>query len=177
LTAFDAEQTGAALKMYAVGLPFFTLVRITVPAFYAVKDTRTPAIVSIFSVAVNIFLCFQLRDDYGFVGLALAASIAGIANLTALTFLLRKRVSFEGNREVTTSGIKILLAASIMALAIWTAREYLINGILAGHLHRLVELLLLLAIGLLVYLGLCYLLGIEEWRNLSKGFLKRLRGR
>ncbi len=176
-SAEDSLQTGNALMMYAVGLPFFTLVRITVPAFYAVKDTRTPAIVSIFSVAVNIFLCFQLRDQYGFVGLALAASIAGIVNLTALTYLLRKRISIEENNQVAISGIKIILAASIMALAIWSAKTYLIGGLLAGTLHHLVELLLLLTIAAVVYLLFCHLLGIEEWHNLTKGIARRLRGR
>ncbi len=176
-TAFDSQQTGNALMMYAIGLPFFTLVRITVPAFYAVKDTRTPAIVSVFSVAVNIFLCFQLRDRFGFIGLALAASIAGIVNLTALTYLLRKRVSIEENRQVMVSGVKIILAASIMAVAILGARTYLVGGLLSGALHRIVELLLLLGIGVTVYLTLCHLLGIEEWHTLSKGIIRRIRGR
>lgn len=176
-TAFDSEQTGNALAMYAIGLPFFTLVRITVPAFYAVKDTRTPAIVSIFSVAVNIFLCFQLRDEYGFIGLALAASIAGVVNLTALTYLLRKRVTIEENRHVMIGGAKIILASAMMAAAIWASRTYITGDWLAGQLHHLVELILLLVIAVVVYLAFCYLLRIEEWHNLSRGVIRRIRGR
>jgi len=56
---------------------FRTIYSIVSRYFYAQKDTRTPLVVSLFAIALNIYLAFTLSrpDAYGIVGLALAQSI------------------------------------------------------------------------------------------------------
>lgn len=171
----DTIQTGRALAMYAVGLPFFTLVRITVPAFYARKDTRTPALISIVSVALNIFFCFQLREAYGFVGLALAASLAGIANFTLLTYLLRRRTEISGDRENLIALGKIGAASVAAGVSVWLMKHYLFDKIFASRIHNLIDLTAMLMVACLVYLLCCRLLRVEEWTKLSAAVMRRLK--
>ncbi len=173
-TADDAVNTGRALAMYALGLPFFTLVRISVPAFYAMRDTRTPAIISIFSVAVNILLCFQFREHLGFAGLALAASVAGFGNFAMLAFLLRKRAGINYDASFYSAMLRMLTATAIMGVAVWAAREYLLGRIIKSDLHHLLDLTILLVIAGLVFLVMCHWLRIEEWSRLWGAVSRKL---
>ena len=95
------------------------------PAFYALKDTRTPALISVFSVVLNIFFCFQLRGAYGFVGLALAASLAGVANFALLTYLLRSRIDMTGDRD------NLIALGKIVAASLVTGSDRLVDEALS----------------------------------------------
>lgn len=171
----DTLQTARALSMYCIGLPFFTLVRITVPAFYALKDTRTPAIVSIFSVVMNIFFCFQLRGTYGFVGLALAASLAGLINFALLTFLLRQRIDIAGNKDNLIALLKIAAASVVAGAAIWLMKHFFFAEIQQSRLSNLGAVTLMLAIAAAAYLILCRAFRLEELTRLTDAFVRRFK--
>jgi putative peptidoglycan lipid II flippase len=174
-TAIDTTQTARALAMYCVGLPFFTLVRITVPAFYALKDTRTPAIVSVISVVLNIFFCFQLRGTYGFVGLALAASLAGLVNFALLTYLLRHRIDITGNRQNLVALMKIAAATIVAGGLIWLIKHFFFAEVHHSRLINLGAVTLMLAAAAAAYLAICRLLRLEELTRLTDAAMRRFR--
>lgn len=165
-TASDAVNTGRALAMYGIGLPFFTLVRISVPAFYAMRDTRTPALVSILSVAINIVLCFQLQGRLGFAGLALAASLAGLANFALLSFLLHRRTGLAHDAAFYGALLKIAAAAAAMGAAVWATRELVLRELIKSDLHRLLQVVILCAVAAAVFVLMCKILKLEEWTRL-----------
>jgi putative peptidoglycan lipid II flippase len=99
--AFDARSTQAvawALLFYALGLVGHAMVEIVTRAFYALHDTRTPVVVGIAAMAANVLLSLILLSlfrnlgwpPYG--GLALANSLATIAEMVALLYLAHRRV-------------------------------------------------------------------------------------
>src|ERR1044071_3274733 len=58
---FNATSTGLtawALPFFAIGLSAFSMVKIIVPAFYALQDTRTPVKIAFIAMLVNIVLNF-----------------------------------------------------------------------------------------------------------------------
>lgn len=67
--------------------------------FYAQKDTKTPLFVSVFAIALNIYLAFTLAkpESYDIAGLALAHSIATAAEVVILTtiMIIRDRKMFD----------------------------------------------------------------------------------
>ncbi len=170
----DAAATGRALAFYCLGLPFFTLVRITVPAFYAYKDTKTPALVSLTSVLVNVLLCLYLREQLGFAGLALAAALAGMVNISLLTFLLRRKIRISEDLKTLGVLVRIILSALGMGAAIYLARPLLLP--IGGELlpNNIVGLSLLLVLGLAVFLTLALLFRIEEMQRLSQYLREKL---
>jgi putative peptidoglycan lipid II flippase len=173
--ADDSIQTGKALAMFGLGLPFFTLVRITAPAFFALKDTRTPALISVFSVGVNIFFCYQLRGTYGFVGLALAASLSAVSNFALLTYLLRRRIEITRTREDLIAIGKIVIASVIAGAVIWAAKHYIGVEMHRSRLLNLGAVTGMLALAAVVYLAICKLLKMEEWTRLSNTLMRRLK--
>ena len=88
----DTAATAAAVRCYAVGLVGYSAARIASPVFYALGESRVPAAVSTASIAVNVLAGVALVRVAGFRGLALATSIAALANGAALLVLLRRRL-------------------------------------------------------------------------------------
>ena len=114
----DTAATAAALSVYAVGLAGYSAARITGPVFYALGDGRVPALVSLASMAINIGGSLVLGSMFGFVGLALATSIAALANAAALIVILRRKLGYLGGAALTGTALKVLIASGVMA---WTA--------------------------------------------------------
>jgi len=100
--AFTAESTlltSSALIYYSAGLLFYGAVKITVPVFYAMKDTKKPVKIAISCMGLNIVLNFvftMLFIRTGFAqplaGLALATSVSAIVNFFLLRITLRKKI-------------------------------------------------------------------------------------
>ena len=76
----DTSSTAAALMYYSPGLLGYSAVKIMSPTFYSMRDARTPVIVSVLSVGVNLGLNLILVHVLGFRGLALGTAIASVFN-------------------------------------------------------------------------------------------------
>lgn len=79
---------------YLLGAIFFRIVYSMLSRwFYAQKDTKTPLYVSLFAIALNIYLAFMLAkpDSYNISGLALAQSIVAAAEVFILLVIMIKR--------------------------------------------------------------------------------------
>ena len=93
--AFDAASTAmtaAALACYAPGIVGYSIVKIASPSFYSLREVRTPLIVSLVTIAVNLGLSVWLFDVIGFRGLALGTAIAANVNAVLLLVFLAKRI-------------------------------------------------------------------------------------
>src|SRR5918996_2851652 len=75
----DTLRTAGALAAFAVGLPAFVLVKAFTPGFFAREDTRTPLIIAVVSIVVNVALnlVFLYGTALAQVGIALATSLSG----------------------------------------------------------------------------------------------------
>ena len=121
----EAAATTQALVGYAVGLPAFSATRLVAQAFYALGDTRTPVLVGLGSVAVNVVLALMLMEPLAQGGLALASSLAAYANLAALAWALRRRLGPLGGRALAVSLARTLVASAAVGAACAWARPVL----------------------------------------------------
>ena len=113
----DTAATADAVRLYAVGLAGYSAVRITSPAFYAIGESRTPAIVSGVVILVNIAASLVLVRVLGFAGLALGTSIAAMTNAALLLWRLRARLGGLDDRRLIATLAKVTAAAAAMAVA------------------------------------------------------------
>jgi putative peptidoglycan lipid II flippase len=119
--AFDyakAEKCGIALLYYSAGLSFVALVRVLVPAFYALKDTRTPVIIAFVAFLLNLAFSLLLMGPLLHGGLALASSLSALGNMALLLYFLRRKIGRFGGRGITVAGLKAAVASLPMALAV-----------------------------------------------------------
>jgi putative peptidoglycan lipid II flippase len=131
-TAEDTAATAAALMCYAPGLVGYSAVKLVTPAFYAMRDSRTPVMVSMMSVGLNIVLNLVLVRVMGYLGLALGTAVASLLSAMTLLFLLRRRIGGIDGRRVGVALLKIAAAAMLMALVV-VAAERGLQGLVPGR--------------------------------------------
>jgi putative peptidoglycan lipid II flippase len=102
-TPDDTAATAAALLFYAPGLLGYSAVKLASPTFYSLRDSRTPVIVSVATVLINLGLNIALVRVLGFRGLALGTALAAIFNAAALLWLLRRRLDGIDGRRIATA--------------------------------------------------------------------------
>ena len=121
----DTRATAAALAALAAGLLFFAGVRVVVPAFYALKDTRLPVLAAFADCATFLLLCAALTRPLGLPGIGLAASAAAAVNLGILLLVLRRREGRLHGREILLTVGRVAAAAAVMGAALEAARRWL----------------------------------------------------
>jgi putative peptidoglycan lipid II flippase len=116
-----AANTSDALAGFSLGLVGFSVYMFVLRAFYAHQDTRTPFIVNVVENALNIVLAIVLVGRWGVLGLGLAYAIAYLVSAAWTLQVLTYKVRGFSLRPIWASGWRMLLAAVLMAEAIWLA--------------------------------------------------------
>ena len=166
------EGTATALLYYSVGLCAFCGIKIIVPAFYALQDTKTPAKIGVYSMLLNIILNLILMGPLQHGGLALATSIAAIFNVTVLTYLLRKRLGLMGGQKIFLSTLKLLFISGVMGIAVYFFNVTFFNP-LASLTTKIIILSTEIMIGIIIYGILSRLIQNEELSFLINLIQKR----
>jgi putative peptidoglycan lipid II flippase len=153
-TSADAAAAGATLAAYAVGLIPFVTIRSAVAAFYARRDTATPVNASLTGLAVNVFLKILLMGPLAQVGLALATAVGAWINLLLVLGFAVRAGYLEFDKALMSSLAKFAVAGVVLAAALWlTARLAAVQFAQLGSLRDVTALLLLIAVGAIVYAG------------------------
>ncbi len=184
-TPADTIATAMALKAYAVGLLFYSLIKIMGPAFYTLDETKTPVIASITAVAVNIILNLVLVHPFGYWGLALGTGIGAMFNAAILYYKLEQRIGSFSRFELLPAMIRIFVATAVSGLAsawVYHAAAPLLAGIsgmlsAGGFLNAVAAMLISILAGLVVLFGISRLLKIAEADKASEMVLRRLKRR
>ena len=173
----DTAATAAALVWYAPGLVGYSAVKIAVPTFYALRDSRTPVLISAFSVGINLAINLSLVQVLGYRGLALGTAAAAVINGGVLLFMLRKRLEGFDEGRIGLALFKILVASAVMGLAVWTT-EHALERTLTGTatLARLVRVLVEIAAGLGTLAAAARLLRIAEFSEAFRAVAAKVSG-
>src|SRR5690606_29665696 len=123
VTAAQADQIGANLAMFGLGLFGYSVYLYTLRGFYALRDTRTPFFVNVFENVVNIGAAFALEPLLGVDGLALAYAIAYSTAAVVAVLALRRRMGILDGRRTARSMAPILLSCVLMAGCVAAAIE------------------------------------------------------
>jgi len=117
--ADDLHNTSRALAGLSLGLVGFSVYLFTLRGFYAHQDTRTPFVLNVGENLLNVVFAFALVGRWGVLGLGLAYSIAYLVSSVWALSTLSYKVRGLRVREVLDGMWKMLLAAVLMAEAMW----------------------------------------------------------
>ncbi|EKP94128.1 murein biosynthesis integral membrane protein MurJ [Thermaerobacter subterraneus] len=184
--ARDAALTALALAAYGLGLVPMALRDLATRALYARRDSRTPALVAVAAMAVNVAGDVVLGRWLGITGLALATTLSFTTGLVLLLGHLHHRqraldladlLARAGRVAVAAvASAGVMQAAYRLLLARW---EVPVAALGAGTAGAVVELALVAlpgAAGCLAYLAVLLLLRAPEIGELY-GAGRRLLGR
>jgi putative peptidoglycan lipid II flippase len=176
-TAQDTAATAAALVCYAPGLIGYSAVKIVTPSFYAFRDARTPVMVSMAVVLLNLGLNLALVRVLGYRGLALGTALAALANAAILLWLMRARLGGIDGRRLATALGKISIASLAMGLAAWGAERWLQQIVPGTHwAPRGIRVGAAIAVALIVLAAGARLLRIQEFEDARRRVASRFAG-
>lgn len=156
--ADDVRAVTLAIAAYAIGLPGYVLIKTLATGFYAREDTATPFNVAIADVAANIVISLSLFWWLGYLGIAIATSIAAWINCGLLYWLLRRRRFLVVDDRLRRRVPRIVISSLLMGAAVWGAALLLQPALASGSsLMQVVALAMLVGAGMAVY-GLACLL-------------------
>lgn len=162
-SAYDTLMTKEAVWGYLAGLLSFSVIRVLVSGFFAIRDTKTPVYVATLAMGLNFLLGLLLMGPLGHTGLALALSIASTAQALCLFFLLSKRVLSLSLKEMGGTFLKSTASSFFMALVLW-----MLKGSLGRNMPLILAVIFLVILGLLLYLLFSYLLKTDELSLLKR---------
>ena len=159
------DNTAWALICYAPGLLFVGYSRIAAQTFYALKDTRTPVMVSFWTLLVNLVFGLLLMNSYGHLGLALALTLASVFNAVLLLWLLRRQVGAFLSGSLWQPLLKAVPAAGMMAVVVSLFLGQVDWVQVGAPAAKGLWLAAAVVFGAMVYLGCCLLLQVKEVRQ------------
>ena len=160
--AHAISATAGALVAYGVGLPAFACVRPLYAAYFALADTRTPAITAALCLVIYVASGLALMGPTGHVGLALATSISSWFNVLVLGIVLRKKLGGRWFAPGRTTLCGAVLSCGVGFGAYATAN------------HPYLSMVLIMGWAV-AYMGAAALLRVEEARMLTDFAMRRLR--
>ena len=162
--ASDTYQTALALACYSLGLAGYAAIKILAPAFYALNDARTPMLVSLASILINLAVASTMVKlaGLGHLGLALSTSAVALFGSAVLYILIRKRIGRMHGRALGASVAKILAASTAMGVACYFSSRGIHLWLGAGKIAQLTDLAASLPLGMAVYYTLCRALHVAE---------------
>ncbi|MBV9259636.1 MAG: murein biosynthesis integral membrane protein MurJ [Ktedonobacteraceae bacterium] len=176
-TLQNAQLTAIPLIFFALGLPGLAAVEILTRTFYALRDSKTPVIISVAQFFLKIALSIVLIDfsifgvQWGMAALAFSTSVASSLEAIALFIILHQRVGGFDLRALTSFLGRALVAATAMSIVLFFVHEGLDRIIhttssntlpLSGVFLALIKLLLEVSIGSQIFLIIAKRLKIEE---------------
>lgn len=123
--SFDWEDTiltADTLAFFVVSLFAQALIPLLARFFYALQDTKTPFLIGLASVGVNILAAIFLVKPWGVAGLAMAFSAASVLNFCLLWIFLRIKFGPLDEKNIMGSVLKISVAALLMAFVVQTMK-------------------------------------------------------
>jgi putative peptidoglycan lipid II flippase len=187
-TEADVPMTAWALTGYAIGLTGYAAIKIVSPAFYALDDAKTPMIIALCSILVNILASYGFKivltkvgvsptspSGFAHVGVALATSSVALVNFFALAFLMRRRIKGINGRDIFSSFIKIAVASAVMS-AVCFGTYYFLHQFFGANnlLYKFVEAFAPIALGGIVFFGIAKMLGVSEITKVYNAFARKL---
>lgn len=171
--------TGMTLAFLAIGLAAQAASLLLVRGFYALRDTKTPVIVSLIVVTVNIVLSIYLVNvlKLPIWSLGLANSISALLSGLLLFIALHFKVGGFNLHQALVPFLKMLLATIIMAGALYIPVKLLDQVIF--DTTRTINLIILTSLAatfaVSIYVSLVWFLRVKElktYMDLLKGLTK-----
>ena len=157
--AYDVNQASLSLIAFSFGLPFFMLMKVLTPAFFARKDTKTPMYIALLSLFLNAFLNYILAFvlNYGHVGIAIGSSISAVVSVIILELILVKQGIVNLYNPFNRFNFSILVPSLVLIAFLYFLSEH-ISFLQLSMMSKIIVLALKVFISIGIYFSLSRLI-------------------
>ena len=124
--ARSSSEIAMIFGFLSVAIFFRIIYTIISRYFYAHKDTKTPLYVSLFVIALNVFLAYTLSKPsaYGVAGLAIAQSIVALTEVMILVAIMIQRDRKLFTRDFVQAITRMIAITGFSAFATYVAIQF-----------------------------------------------------
>ena len=167
----DFLATSATLRVFSIGMFAWALQNILARAFYATRDTITPAVVGTGLTFLSLPVYWWMARHFQHLGLAFASSLGIIVYTVILFLLLNRRLRNPETRALLTFMLKIGVASALAGVACFKLNNWLGARLGWQTTHQaLLVLVIVSSAGLALMALLAKLFRVKEFED----YLKRL---
>jgi putative peptidoglycan lipid II flippase len=177
----EARYIGEAFAAFSLGLIPFVIFQLLLRVFYALHDSRTPAIIGFLAMMItvlgNILILVVLPAGQVVIGMAFVYGISYVFSAAIAWRLLTRQVGSLDGRAVTRSLVRMHVAsipAVVFAFAVSAAVGAVIHP---GAFYGFVTVLIGGGGALLLYIAAAKVLRLEELGQLTRTVAGRFGGR
>jgi len=149
------------------------LVKTLAPGFYAREDTTTPFRIAIVTMIVNTVLSVALAFTIGFVGIAIATTIAAWVNAGLLAWKLRQAGHLAIDDRLKRRLPRMIAASLVMGIVLWFGGDMLAPWFEDRTIVKLAAISIIVGGGLAIYAALGLAIDAFTWRDLREAFRRR----
>ena len=174
---FDAvatSMTSTAFRFYIIGLIGFSFKDIVSRVFYSMQDTKTPMILGVVAVTINIILNFILIGPLAHGGLALATAVSGIVSSLLLILVLRRRMGSIQGKRIAICLFKSGVSALVMLPPVYFFHRWVSQYPEPGRTGNAIGVFGAITLGMVIYFLISVLLKTEETLLLIRGLKKKI---
>jgi putative peptidoglycan lipid II flippase len=178
-SAASARYLGEVFAVFSLGLLPYMLFQLLLRVFYAMRDSRTPALIGVATMAVNIAANLAalaiLPPRHVVAGLGAGFGLANLAGTMTAWWVLSRRIGGLHGHAIRSILIRLHLSA-IPSVLFAVAATLMVAVILpTGRLNAIVTVTLAGCGALLLYVLFAKALGIAELTDLTATVRSRLR--
>jgi len=176
--SWDATiSTSYTLAFFAVSMVFQSLVYLLNRAFYALCNTKTPVVISLISIFINIVLAvyFVMIKSFGIWSISLAFSISSFVNAVLLFVFLGRAIPGFLDLSFLYYLSKIAWGSLVMAFFLYVPMKLLDRVVFdtTRTLNLILLTMLVFVVGVSSYIFVSKIFDIQE-RKLVMNVLRRL---
>ena len=161
----STDLVAGILVFFSLGLFSFSTFQLLLRAYYSMQDTRTPALVNIAAVGLNVLvdLLFVLALGMGVKGLALGHATAYTFGCIALLAMIRRRLGGLDGRRIVSGLSRTFVAAGITAAVAWVAARAIGGWVGTATIGgQAAQVLGAVAAGILAFVAAALMLRVDE---------------
>jgi putative peptidoglycan lipid II flippase len=163
----DATVVAEVLQIYLMAVIGMSMGSITSKVFYALKDTKTLAILGCVEAVVYVGYATYLTRLFGTHGLAISYAVYFNLSLLLQLFILKYKIGGKGIR-LLKSIAKITVASILSGAVAYFTKEHILSVFL--------QVIISSTIGVITYLLVMYVLNSSELMFITNGINKIWQG-
>ena len=174
-TSEATEMTSSCLLFYAMGLPFIIIRDLFSRIFYSMKKVKIPMYNGIIGLGINVLLIVILIKPLGYKGLALSTALTYFITMITLGRKINKQLGIINWNDNIVTFIKVITASLAMGVGVYSLNNLLVNYLNSSIVEQIILLCIDIISGVIIYFILCYLLKIDELKQLINIIKQKVR--
>ena len=153
--SFDYEgviNSASALFYFSLGLPAYSLTKIFSSFLFARDNTKIPFYFSLISVIINIFLSLYFFNDYGFIIIPIATTVAAWFNTFLLLIFVISKNYFSTHETFKINVLRIFLTNILVIFIYYKLISFFHNYLSYNSEFKLLTILLIVIFTFIIYI-------------------------